>query len=1507
MGKAATKKSAGGLGRRIRWGAGVLLGLAGALVLGVGVLLQTPWGQDRVLRWILAAGNQALRGRMEVAGISSPGLLRGFTLQGVRIQDEEGRPFLEADSVRAALALAPLLRGELVLVGVELWRPRLTLEQLEADGELNAARIFGPRPGQEPGEAVPPPAGEEGRGWPRSLLLRRTRVHGGQVELLLPADRAPREASPGDTDPGAPGGGSPLRRFVFRDLDLELARAVLLSPEGTQRYEVRGLSVVGEVWPRPFEVRGLEGVLEIGQGGLLARISRLELPASRLQGRVTLGWGGEGEDQLEVQAEAEVLDPADLGFLDPRLPRGEVRGRFVFSRVGTESTLELEEAQAAVGGGRLETRGRVILAPAVRFGDLVLRAENLDLAVGDPWLARPLPVRGQLSGSLRLSGGLEALETRGNLSLREPGRRDPVGGAFAGTLYLGGSPGVRRFQATLAPFRWDLLRSVWPWFRLEGPGAVRLDAHGRLDSGLEMALDLTQALPEHSPNRVTVQGWIRQDGTGLSLDLGGSLRLLSLPAVRWGDPEIPLAGGLEGEIRLHGTEEALALEGRLETVGGPVELAARLNARALAEGYALAVEARDLALSRLLPDLPDPTLVSARLQAEGKGLRPDSLEARGTLILARGRVGRFSVDSSRLALRVEGGQVRLDTLQVRSPVGALAGAGHLPLGAAGPPGEVRLRLEIADLLPLRPLLMEVPALVYEDLSEFERNLLVLQGINPDTLTRAAEVALGGHGTVQLVVRGHPESLTGEIGFDLKGLRYRTHSLEGARGEGAFQWASRGEPSLRIRMVTDSLRIADRSFRDAALEVEFGPSGGNGALRLGRARGEEYLVRGGVSLREGGVGEGRLEELQFRFQDALWALDRPASFTWDPEAVRVEDFLLAEAGGGGMRIQVGGSFPLRGPGDLRLQAQGISLERLAVLAQTETEVRGRVDLDLHLVGPPADPVVEGSLQARSLRWGELALDSLSSRIRYRGLSLTGEVALVQGGRPVLEARGRYPADLRLEAPEGRSWTGPLDLTLVADSLPASLVLGSLEGVENLAGSLSGVVRVEGVPGELRPSGQVRLAGGGMELPDLGIRLSGVEARLGLRPDATVEVEAVLRSGGMAWVTGTLGLQPLLDPRLDLRIRADNFLAVNRPDVRARLSGNLSLLRNYTRPRVQGAVTVDQAVLVVEELARSAEVVDLSDPAYFAVMDTTLAALRPVVGALKASQNPFLQHLQLDVRAFLPRDTWLRGRDMNVELGGELSVFFDRTERELSMVGDLRAIRGVYSVFGRQFQVQEGTVSFQGTPGINPDLDIQALSRVRTALGERLDITASVKGPLLSPRVTLASNAPIPISESDLVSYLVFGRPTYQLGSGESSYVRAATEATANLALGLFSTELGSVFTRGLGLDYFAVTQEERATSLGPGSLAGTMAATRVELGQYLTPQLFAALTWRPMGGAGGEGSQVSSIRLEWRISDLWTLEGSWEDRYSRTSFFRVRDAARQEDRILRFFLYRDWGY
>jgi len=86
----------------------------------------------------------------------------------------------------------------------------------------------------------------------------------------------------------------------------------------------------------------------------------------------------------------------------------------------------------------------------------------------------------------------------------------------------------------------------------------------------------------------------------------------------------------------------------------------------------------------------------------------------------------------------------------------------------------------------------------------------------------------------------------------------------------------------------------------------------------------------------------------------------------------------------------------------------------------------------------------------------------------------------------------------------------------------------------------------------------------------------------------------------------------------------------------------------------------------------------------------------------------------------------------------------------------------------------------------------------------------------------------------------------------------------------------------------------------------VATTQVEIGQYLTNDIFATLLWRPMTTGT---SRLAALRVETRLSDRWTLEGFWEDRLLRNQLFQVPVADRgfEVKWVYGFFLYREWGY
>jgi autotransporter translocation and assembly factor TamB len=401
-------------------------------------------------------------------------------------------------------------------------------------------------------------------------------------------------------------------------------------------------------------------------------------------------------------------------------------------------------------------------------------------------------------------------------------------------------------------------------------------------------------------------------------------------------------------------------------------------------------------------------------------------------------------------------------------------------------------------------------------------------------------------------------------------------------------------------------------------------------------------------------------------------------------------------------------------------------------------------------------------------------------------------------------------------------------------------------------------------------------------------------------------------GSARITGDLDLTHLADPGFDLEMQAVRLLAARRRDADITASGDVTIKGQYTRPRISGALNIDGDTLYLDELYRQYLIVGLDD--LFGAVDTSLVSVRQV---LPPSQSPFLANLLVEnTSVTVGPGSWLRGSDINVEVTGNLQVDFDRRAAEdLRISGALNVVRGTYRMnyppFARIFDVRDGTVSFPGTPGFDPNMSINAVYRARTQ-DNLLEIIAQVTGTLQSPRVRLTSDAQPPISESDLASYLFFGAPTYAFnnigsrtttgssnGSGDA-VERLGSQLGTAIGVGYFATGLQTL-AQNFGLvDYVGLTAAETAPGSGAG-VGGLLAGTQIELGRYISPRLFVAYTQRLASPAANAGA-----RLEWRLSPTFTAEFSIEDRFARAASLSLIQSG-ESRKVYSLFLFREWGY
>jgi len=1498
-------------GRITGWIAVALVGLAVLLGGAFLFLTRTQAGMDVVLDQALRVLRGSVDGEVEVAGIRSRRLLDGFVLDGVVIRGPEGRPFVEVDSVAVRYAALSFLAGDIVLDRVELWRPRVHLEP-GPDGRLNALSIF--RVAEEPAVEAPES--------PRGIALRGVTIHDGLLEVRVPVEDAgedggvragveDRPPPPPLTIPteDLPGLGRVLS-MSFREVQGEIPEVVLQDPdlEGI-RVVVSRLALDGHVFQAPFHLQELRGELAVVRDSLFLEAERIWFPGSELSGELRLALGGE-EFGMEARVDAPVLRLEDFRWVDPALPEGSGTASATVRVAEGETHIGVAGVDLTAGESRISGEGEVSLdgSPGgVRLVGVDVEARPLATGLMERWLLEPLPLDGLVTGRLRASGGLDALQVAGRLGFRvRDAAQRRIESEVTGTLHLVEPFGATGLQVAVGTLDFGLLGEVIPGFRLQGPGTASLELSGRYGGRMAVSARVTHS-PEGFPESIIrLAGGVTGAGEGLALEMEGGLEPLSLTAIARDYPELPIIGELEGRLALTGPIRALRVDTALESPGGLITAGAVLDLLDLDREYSLDAAVDDFRLAELLPGLPRGTRVTARMELEGTGLTAETIQASGRLVLGPSWFGEIPLDGGRVDARILARRLTLDTLSLQGPSASLEGRGSLGLNETGPEGELVAEYRVASLEPFRPLLLPGATIAADTLSPLEVELLRMEGIDPDTLPTLAQIALDGSLSGSIRAVGTLRAMTVEGTADGRDLVYRSNRVAATEVSFLVEGLPEGLRGLDVTLDARELEALGRTFLQLEGRVVSRGETGSVDLRLQQEDREGMTLHSSLAILPGGGGRAEVDEFTLFFQDDSWVLQRPALVAWDSARVEVRDLLVTRPEPGGVRIAASGYIPLgTGEADFSLDVEGMDLARLVTLAQLEGEAQGVTALQARITGDAAAPVIEATVSGRDLLYAAFPVSRVEGTLNFQDRRLSTRFRAWEGNQEALELDLEIPANLAFREVSERFPDEAIRGSLRIRDFPAAIALSFLEVLEEVQGTLSGDVVLGGTLREPSPTGSLTVSGGAFTLEELGVRYRGIHAQAEVQEDRIIQVEGEARAGGLARFNGFVSLRELVDPAFDLSFTAAGFQVADRRDLQGRGGGSVRLSGSFRRPMVTGEVRVEQGVLFLDEFIRSATVVDLSDPSFFDVVDTTLIAVRPI---LEQSQNPFIQNLRMDVAVTVERDTWLRSRELNVEIAGELAVLFDRPTREIVLVGTLEAVRGSYNGFGRRFEVQEGTVEFMGTPGVNPRMNIRTATRLRTT-DEILNIVATMEGTLLEPRITLGSDSEPPLPQSELASYLIFGRPSPFLSAGELSIVESATGAVSSLGLGVVANQLGAAVAQQVGLDYLAITTPTDADFLGAGSgFRGSVAATQFELGQYIAEDVFVALLLRPLSSLGSSGqNQFSGARVEWRFADFWTAMGFVEDRFSREPISGFRELGFSTAKAMGLLLYRDWSY
>jgi hypothetical protein len=1476
-------------------GAGVVLGL---LVIGVLLLTRTEAGVERAGQYVVERLRGSITGELEVARVRSRGLLRGVTLDGVKITGPDGRLFLQADSARLTYDIRTLLGGDISFNRLALFRPEVHLERLPGVEKWNFQILF-------------PDDGDETDGTVENLvLIEDATIRDGYVAVRIPWDPA-GPVSPEDTArlilEEVPGG--LVRTVRFTELNGRLPQILWQAPEAEGRVvRIGQLSGHAYIWDAPAIIRDLRATVTVRDSIVAFRATHVRLADSELAafGRMVLG---DEYRHYDIQAEGDRLAFRDFQWLYPSLPDdGGGALRFRMQTQERDNVLWLiEDARIRTMGSDVSGSFGVVTGDTLYFANVNLRASPLDMDLVRRLLPVDLPVEGLLIGTVEVDGPLSSLRTRGDLRHRDVAHGGVESAVrWTGVVRARPSLGVSGLDAEIRRLDLSHVAALVPELRVRGVGSGRVRVDGTVERGFQVTGRLAL---DQGGSRSTIHGggsFLAANGRS-SVDMRIDADPVALSLLSQQYPALHrVAGHASGPIRLAGSLTSLQVGADLRAPGGELHLDGRFEVTDAGARYVTEGSITDLRLDRLVDGIPA-TSLTGRFELEG-GFGPvERMSGRVRLDLSSGEVAGVEIQGGRLRGSIHDGVATVDTLRLVGPMGRVAAAGTVGL-APGTEGRLEVTLAAETLAPLAHRLL--PRTAGEE---------TLSGPRVDGMLQAAATVTGSRGRWQAEAR-----VTG------RNLVYDRVSL----GTGLARLGWDGE-HLLAEVRGDSLIAMGRRVPRVSSSLEYTRGAGHVALDADGDGGERLGVDGRFQV---GGGQIRLElaSMDLATADAQWSLDTPTAARAGPDGVEIRGLVLRRRPGDA-EIRVGGVIPWRtdAVGDsptatLVVDLRAIPLAEVARLGQVDRDVDGVLGAMLRLTGSALDPVLAGTVYALPFRYETAVLDSVGGWVGYQERLLSGSLVGWRDGRAIVAADATIPVDLALTDREGRLLARPMHAGVRADGMPAGLLTFLLPGLRQVEGVVHGSMRLGGLATSLgsngtRPAleGELSLADGSAFVEPLNVRFHDMVATARMGDGSTVHVDARLRSEhGAAQVRGTMDLSRPSDPEFDLELTGRRLDAVRRRDVTALADGEVRLGGRYTRPVVGGNVRLISGELNLDEVLRQYQIVQL-DTSLFQIFDAASIpyAIRPA--------NPFIENVTLvGLTLTADRNFWIRSSELNIEVEGSLDVALDRQARDIRLSGTMAATRGTYQlqvlerVPTRRFEIRDGTIEFPGTPGIDPNLAITASHRVRRAQGDPLDVVATVTGTLQSPRVRLSSDSDPPVSETDIASFLLFGRSTLELSQAESDVVASMREGMLGLArpifLGLASTQLQQAAANlGLPVDHLALTAPEygfgdysQVMSVHGG--LGVLQGTQLEAGAYLHRDIFVLGSFSPFARAMGAFAEAEPLfqprwgaRVEWRFRPTWTAELYWEDRFARTPSFSYDQI---HDRTVGgLSVFREWGY
>ncbi|PTQ10712.1 hypothetical protein CLG96_09875 [Sphingomonas oleivorans] len=378
--------------------------------------------------------------------------------------------------------------------------------------------------------------------------------------------------------------------------------------------------------------------------------------------------------------------------------------------------------------------------------------------------------------------------------------------------------------------------------------------------------------------------------------------------------------------------------------------------------------------------------------------------------------------------------------------------------------------------------------------------------------------------------------------------------------------------------------------------------------------------------------------------------------------------------------------------------------------------------------------------------------------------------------------------------GIRYNGPAEMLWALTGIAGQSVSGPVAVAADFGGrldrpTLNGLIRANALRYENEAYGTV--------LSNMAVAGRFTQSRLDL-------TSLTARAGrGSVTARGTIGLDAASGFPIDLTAQLDGAQLARSDALGATVSGTLAITNNQAEGAlIRGDLNIPEArYRIIRQGA--AEVTELTG---------VRRKGAPAVPPEPPSAAPSIW--KLDLRVHANNQIFVSGMGLEAEWRTDLRV--TGTASDPRIIGEMEVVRGTYSFAGRRFDLDNGTVTFQGGPVTDPALSIAASTSV-----EGVTATINIGGRATNPQISFTSTPALP--QDEVLARLLFGTSVTTLSPTQAIQLAAALNSLRGSGGGL--NPLGKLRSA-TGIDRLRVLGADRAAGRGTALAAGQYISNRI---------------------------------------------------------------------------------